>query len=169
MHIWNILEFFEKYKCPGIAFFLQRSRYVSKKQPCLRRTGPQDDLLLLSSWFHFFYLIFSAPISFSFCFQISPFLLLFFYVLSQAFIKHSRTVFIYIYIHSICRVYIYISLRKFMDFFLNKKSDILIQLDFILIKFYIFNYKNRYKTSNKVLLYHTGNYKQYRVINYNGK
>ena len=56
-----------------------------------------------------------------------------------------------------------------MNFFLNKKSDILIQLDFILIKFYIFNYKNRYKTSNKVLLYHTGNYKQYRVINYNGK
>ena len=56
-----------------------------------------------------------------------------------------------------------------MNFFLNKKSDILIQLDFILIKFYISNYKNRYTTSNKVLLYHTENYKQYRVINYNGK
>ena len=33
--------------------------------------------------------MFSTPISFSFCFQISPSLLLFFNVLSQAFIKHA--------------------------------------------------------------------------------
>ena len=64
---------------------------------------------------------------------------------------------------------VYIYLRKFMNFFLNKKFDILTQLDFILIKCYISNYKNRYTTSNKVLLYHIGNYKQYRVITHNGK
>ena len=56
-----------------------------------------------------------------------------------------------------------------MNFFLNKKFDILTQLDFILIKCYISNYKIRYTTSNKVLLYHIGNYKQYHVITYNGK
>ena len=40
----------------------------------------------------------SAPISFSLCFPISP-CLLFFYVLSQAFIKHSRKAFVYICIY----------------------------------------------------------------------
>ena len=59
-------QFFEKHKYPGIAFiffFLQSSRYVSNEQPCLKTTGLYDDLLLLSSLFHFFYFIFSAPIS----------------------------------------------------------------------------------------------------------
>ena len=56
-----------------------------------------------------------------------------------------------------------------MNFFLNKKFDILTQLDLILIKCYISNYKNRYTTSNKVLLYNIGYYKQYHVITYNGK
>ena len=32
---------------------------------CLKTTGLYDDLLLLSSLFHFFYFIFSAPISLS--------------------------------------------------------------------------------------------------------
>ena len=63
MHIRIILKFFEKHKCPGIAF-LQSSRYVSNEQSCLKTTGLYDDLL--SSLFHFFYFIFSAPISFIF-------------------------------------------------------------------------------------------------------
>ena len=65
MHIRIILKFLEKHKCPGIAF-LQSSRYVSNEQSCLKTTGLYDDLLLLSSLFHFFYFIFSAPISFIF-------------------------------------------------------------------------------------------------------
>ena len=62
---------------PGIAFFLQSSRYVSNEQSCLKTSGLYDDLLLLSSLFHFFYFIFSAPISFSLCVLISPSLLSF--------------------------------------------------------------------------------------------
>ena len=66
-------------------FFLQTSRYVSNKQPCLKTTGLYHDLLLLSSLFHFFYFTFSAPISFSLCFPTSITLL--FEVFSQNFIK----------------------------------------------------------------------------------
>ena len=66
MNIQIILKFFEKHKCPGIAFFLQSSRYVSNEQSCLKTTGLYDHLLLLSSLFHFFYFIFSASISFIF-------------------------------------------------------------------------------------------------------
>ena len=63
MHIRIILEFFEKYKCPGDwVFFLSFF------------------FLLLSSLFYFFYFIFRAPVSFSFCFPISPSLFFFFIV-----------------------------------------------------------------------------------------
>ena len=92
MYIRIILELFEKYKCSGITFFLQSSRYVSNQQLCLKTTGLYDDLSLLSNLFHFFYFMFSAPMSFSLCFSIY----LFFYVLSQAFIKYSRKAFVYI-------------------------------------------------------------------------
>ena len=51
-HIRIILEFFEK--CQGIAFILQSYRYVANEQPCLKSTGPYDDLLVLCSLFHFF-------------------------------------------------------------------------------------------------------------------
>ena len=71
----NYLGLFEKYKCPGIAFFHQSSRYVSRKQSCLKTTRLCKDLLLLSSLFHFVYFIFSVPISLSLCFPISPSLL----------------------------------------------------------------------------------------------
>ena len=66
--------------CNKKGFFLQSSRYVSNEQSCLKTTGLYDDLLLLSSLFHFFYFIFSAPISFSLCSLISPsfFFLMFF-------------------------------------------------------------------------------------------
>ena len=60
-----ILEFFEKYKCPSIGFFLQSFRYVSDEQPCLKTTGLYEDLVILPSLFHFFYFIFSALTSFS--------------------------------------------------------------------------------------------------------
>ena len=80
MHIRIILKFFEKYERLGIAFVFQSSRYVSNEQSCLKTTGLYDDLLLLSSLFHFFYLIFSALISFSLFsnFSISFFFLVFF-------------------------------------------------------------------------------------------
>ena len=51
MHFRIILEYFEKYKCPSIAFSLQSSRYVSNEQPCLKTNGLYDDLLLLSRFF----------------------------------------------------------------------------------------------------------------------
>ena len=47
MHIRIILVFFEKYKCPGIAFFLQSSRYVSNEQPWLKATGKQLDYMMI--------------------------------------------------------------------------------------------------------------------------
>ena len=95
-------------------FFCQSSRYISNEQPCLKTTGQHKELLLLSSLFHFFYFIFSAPISFSLCFPISP---SFFYVLSQAFIKHSRKAFVYIYINNMYNVYV----LENMNFCLTKK------------------------------------------------
>ena len=72
MDIRIILRLFEKYKCSGIAFFLQSSRYVSNEQSCLKTTGLLDDLLLLSSLFHLFYSILSAPFSFSLCSPLYP-------------------------------------------------------------------------------------------------
>ena len=71
-----ILNFFENYKCSGIASFLQSSRYISIEQPCLKTSGLYNYPLLLSSSFHFFYFIVSAPISFILC---SPILHLFIY------------------------------------------------------------------------------------------
>ena len=53
MHIRIILEFFEKYKYPGIAFFFPRTPDVSNKQLYLKTTGLYGDLLLLPSLFHF--------------------------------------------------------------------------------------------------------------------
>ena len=91
-----ILKFFEKYKCLGIAFLVWSFKYVSNEHSCLK-TGLYDDLLLLSGLFHFFHFIFSAPISFSSCFPMSP-SLSFFFMFSQALIKCSRNAFVYIYI-----------------------------------------------------------------------
>jgi len=85
------------------------------------------DLLLLSSLFHFFYFIFSAPISVSLCFPISRFLLLF-DGLSQAFIKCSRKAFACIYVNSMYSVYIYNFFRKLKNFCLTKIFDIFIPL-----------------------------------------
>ena len=69
---WNILK-------NTNTIFLQSSRYVCNKQPCLKTTGLNNDLLLLTSLFLFLYFIFSSPISFSLCFTISPSLLFFWY------------------------------------------------------------------------------------------
>ena len=114
MHIRIILKIFEKYKWPCIAFFLQSSRHVSNEQPCLKTIRLYEVLLLLSSLFHFFYFIFSAPISFSLCFPISP--SLFLNVLSQAFIMYSRKTLAYIYISNM-----YMYFRKLMNFCPTKK------------------------------------------------
>ena len=72
--------FFLNKNAQVLLLFHQNSRYDSNEQPCLKTTGLYEHLLLLSSLFHSFSFTFSAPISSS----------LFFDVLSQAFIKHSR-------------------------------------------------------------------------------
>ena len=99
MHIRIILEFFEKHKCLVLFFLISRA----------------PDMLLTNSRVQeqvdFIWFIFSAPISFSLCFPISPSLL---FVLSLTFIKHNKA-FVYIYINN---MYIYI--RKFMNFCLTK-------------------------------------------------
>ena len=106
---------FETYKCPSIAVFLPRGPAVYKEQSCF--IGLYNDLLLISNLFHFFYFIFSAPISFSLCLPISlPPLL--FYALSQAFIKHNKKAFVYIYVNNMHSIYF----RKPMNFCLKKKK-----------------------------------------------
>ena len=91
---WNFLNNANKY--PSIAFFLQSSRCVSNEQSCFKTTGLYDDVLLSFGLFHFFYFIFSAPTSFSLCFPIYLFFVVF--VLSQALIKHNRKAFAYTYV-----------------------------------------------------------------------
>ena len=73
MHIRIISECFEKYKCPGVTFFLQSSRYVSNEQLYFKTTGLYD-------YFYFYLVCFTFSISFSLCFPISPslFFLMFF-------------------------------------------------------------------------------------------
>ena len=93
---WNL---FEKYKCSGIALFLQSSRYVSNEQSCLKTTGLYDDILLLSSLFHFFQFISSASIYFN----VLQFLHIFIFLMF--FLKCSRKVFVYIHIYK-CMIYI---------------------------------------------------------------
>ena len=113
MRIRIILEVFEKYKCPVIAFVLQSSRHVSNEQPYLKTTELYEDFFLSSSLFHFFYFV----LPFHFLVYVSQFLHLFFFdVLSQAFIKHSRKAFVYIYVNSMHNIY----LRKFINFCLTK-------------------------------------------------
>ena len=93
-------------------FFCQSSRYVSNKQPCLKATGLHEDLLLLSSLFHYFYFKFNAPISFMFSsFSISS-SFFFFDVLYQACIKHSRKVIVYIYRNNMYNIYILESMSR---------------------------------------------------------
>ena len=86
----------------AIAFFIQSYRYVSNELPYLKTTGLYDDLLLLSSLFHFLYFIFRALISFTLCFPIflSLFLIFFLKPLASVVEKlHAHT-----HIHS---MYIY--------------------------------------------------------------
>ena len=64
----------------AIAFFIQSYRYVSNELPYLKTTGLYDDLLLLSSLFHFLYFIFRALISFTLCFPIFLSLFLIFFL-----------------------------------------------------------------------------------------
>ena len=65
---WNFL----KNTNAQVLLFSSRGPDVSNEQSCLKTTGLYDDLLLLSSLFHFFYFIFSDPISFSLCSPIYP-------------------------------------------------------------------------------------------------
>ena len=126
-------------KCTNaqVLLFFSRAPYVSNDQSCLKTTGPYVDLFLLSSSFHFFYFIFSAPISFSLCSPIFP-SLLFSDVLSQAFIKCGRNASVYVCVcvcvcvcvYSILSIYI-CYFRKLMKFFLTKK--------FMTFRFHLFD------------------------------
>ena len=89
MYIRIILEFFEKYKCPGIIFFPQSFRCNSNEQPCLKITGLYDLFLVC--------FISHSVLSFNLCFLISP--SLFFDVISQCFIKCNKKYIYYIHIY----------------------------------------------------------------------
>ena len=78
----------------------------SNEHSYLKTTGPYKDFLLLSVLFPFFYFIFSAPISFSLCFPISPYW--FFVVLPQAFINFSKNPYVCVYIYIYIYLYLYI-------------------------------------------------------------
>ena len=95
MHFRIILKFFEKYKCTGIAFFLQSTRYVSNEQSCLKTTGLYDYLYFYLDCFTFS-ISYSVLLSFTLCSPISPTLL--FLCSFSAFIKCNRKVYIYTHI-----------------------------------------------------------------------
>ena len=63
----NYLGIFFNKQMPKYCFFIlfyffgQSSKHVSNEQQCSETTGLYEDLLLLSSLFHFFYFIFNAP------------------------------------------------------------------------------------------------------------
>ena len=82
MRIRIILEVFEKYKCPVIAFVLQSSRHVSNEQPYLKTTELYEDFFLSSSLFHFFYFVlpfhFLVYVTFSISYSVLPFHLVYF-------------------------------------------------------------------------------------------
>ena len=75
---WNFLENTNAWVlfflfCFVLFFFIcQSARYVSNEQLCLKTTGLYEDFIPVFSLLHFFYFIFSAPISFSLCSPISP-------------------------------------------------------------------------------------------------
>ena len=116
MHIRILLEYFEKYKSPGNAFFFsfcQSSRYVSNEQSCLKKLDYMINfysyLVCFSSLF--FYILFSAPISFSLCSQTSPYLCC--CCCCCSFSSHqvwqkSQQKNVYIYIQYIYNIYTYI-------------------------------------------------------------
>ena len=88
---WNVL----KNTNAQVFLFLQSSKYVPSEQLSLTTTGLNNGPLLLSSLFHFFHFIFSASISFSLYFPISPsFLFNWIQFFHFYFIKYSRKPFI---------------------------------------------------------------------------
>ena len=105
MHIRIILEFFEKYKCPGTAFIFARAPDMSYEQPYLKTAGLLEDLLLLSSLFHFFLFHMQFPHFIQLIFSNFPISSFSFDVLSQDFIKHSRKAFVYICITNMYNIY----------------------------------------------------------------
>ena len=97
---------------PRYCFFSWSPRCVSKEQSVLKTTGLYEDLLLLSSLFHFFYLIFSATISFSLHSLISPSLLLLFFLKTlSSVVEKLLSTYIHTYIYSMYNRYILENLR----------------------------------------------------------
>ena len=110
---------------------------VSNELPCLKTTGLYDDILLLSSLFHFSYFIFSALISFTLCFPIFPSLFLIFFLKPLASIveklhTHTHTHSMYIYFRKLtsvclknlfCFDSICFTQHEYNDRFLIKKVD----------------------------------------------
>ena len=108
MLIRIFFEIFEKCRCGGTAFYLQRSGCISNEPPCLKTTG-----YMMTFYFYLVCFNFSISCSVFHLVYVFQFLSLFFFfdVLSQAFIKHSRKV--------LC-TYIYI-FQKTYDFFAQLK------------------------------------------------
>ena len=101
MHIRIILNFFEKYKCSVLFFFLQSLKYVPNEQSSLKTAGY---IAFTLSLFHFFYFIFSVPLHLIHALQYFR-LFFFFDVLSQALCSFSTTGFVCVCV-CVC-VYIY--------------------------------------------------------------
>ena len=97
--------------------FLQRSRFVSNEQSFLKTTGLYNDFFLNIVCFTFTISYPALPFHLVYVLQL-PHLLVLFDVLSQGFIKHSRTVSEYIFINDI---YICVYVRTLRNFCLTKK------------------------------------------------
>ena len=105
-------NFFKTASAEVLLFLHQSSRYVSNDQPCLKTTELYDDLLLLSSLFHFFYVISSAPISFSLCFSMSH---LFFCCCSfSSLYQMQYKSFCILYINNMHNIYIFQKTYEFL-------------------------------------------------------
>ena len=122
MHNWNILEIFENYKWPGIAFLIQSSRCISDEQPCLKTIGLYDDLSFLPSlFFSISYSVFLFHLSCVFqffCLFFCGYSFSSFYQAQKKSLAYLCVYVYYTYIYSMYNIYFW----KFTNFCLAKKS-----------------------------------------------
>ena len=104
----KLSHFFLKITNTMYCFLLQSFKCDSHEHLCLKTTGLYDELLY--SLFHFFYFIFSAPVSLSLCLPISPNLYFccsfskLYQVLQKTLLLHTHT---HTHTHTNTHIYIY--------------------------------------------------------------
>ena len=119
MHIRLSWSFLKNTNTQVLLFFSRPLDVFLMNSYVWKTTGLYDDLLLLDSLFHFFYFIFSAPISLSLYSPISLCLLLYVWCSFSSLYQVYQKSFLHIYINSMYNICIY--LRKLMNFCLTKK------------------------------------------------